>query len=78
MIPWIQAQVDESGASDIEVIVSPPSHPQLGLRMDVKEAIAAATALLHAASSLTGLELKISAKPIPRVLRCRNKTESLA
>lgn len=77
MIPWLQAQVRSRWCparnEQIEVILTPPGESATGLLMSRKEALAAAQALLQAVANESGVEVKISATPIPEILRCPNK-----
>jgi hypothetical protein len=79
MIPWLQSQksiypVPETAIEAIVTLPSPELHPrQIGLLMSRKDALAAAQALLQAVANESGLEVKISATPVPEILRCPNK-----
>lgn len=73
MIPWLQAQANSLLFGRIDVVITPPERQPLGLLMTRKEALAAAQALLQAVANESGVEVKISATPIPEILRCPNK-----
>lgn len=64
--------VMETSSQHLLMKVEKPT-PPIGLLMTRKEALDAAQALLQAVANESGLEVKISATPVPEILRCPNK-----